>query len=238
RHMVWTTGPAWLLAMIGFAVVGADLESTAEPGSIAAITEVLDAKFQPGLIHLLVPAVVAVMVGFRLPALPTLLTGALLGGVLAGLQGTPIQDVLGAAMSGYAPDTGSPEVDELLRRGGMRSMADTVLLVLCAMSFGGVMEHTGQLRTLAAKSLAAAKSTGSLIAATILTSIGVNVLAADQYLAVVVPGRMYAAEYRARGLDPKNLSRALEDGGTITSPLIPWNTCGAFMASTLGVATL
>src|SRR5690606_12164234 len=94
------------------------------------------------------------------------------------------------------------------------------------------------LRTLAAKSLAAAKSTGSLIAATILTSIGVNVLAADQYLAVVVPGRMYAAEYRARGLDPKNLSRALEDGGTITSPLIPWNTCGAFMASTLGVATL
>jgi NhaC family Na+:H+ antiporter len=178
------------------------------------------------------------MVGLQMPALPTLLTGALLGAVLAGIQGAPIQDVLGAAMSGFAPNTGSAEVDELLARGGMKSMADTVLLVLCAMSFGGVMERTGQLKTLATKTLALATSTGSLIAATILTSIGVNVLAADQYLAVVVPGRMYAAEYAARGLHPKNLSRALEDGGTITSPLIPWNTCGAFMSSTLGVATL
>jgi NhaC family Na+:H+ antiporter len=238
RHMLWSTGPSWVLAMIGFSIVGAGLESTADPGSIAAITEVLETQFHPGLIHLVVPAVVGVMVGFRFPALPTLLTGALLGGVLAGIQGAPIQDVLASAMSGYAPDTGSAQVDELLARGGMSSMANTVLLVLCAMSFGGIMERTGQLKTLARKTLAAAKSTGSLIAATILTSIGVNVLAADQYLAVVVPGRMYAHEFAERGLDPKNLSRALEDGGTITSPLIPWNTCGAFMSSTLGVATL
>ncbi|PRQ05278.1 Malate-2H(+)/Na(+)-lactate antiporter [Enhygromyxa salina] len=238
RHMLWSTGPSWVLAMIGFSIVGAGLESAADPSSIAAITDVLETQFNPSLIHLTVPAVVAVMVGFRLPALPTLLTGALLGGVLAAVQGTPIQDVLVAAMKGFAPDTGSAEVDELLARGGMSSMADTVLLILCAMSFGGVMERTGQLKTLAGKTLAAARSTGSLIATTILTSIGVNVLAADQYLAVVVPGRMYASEYTERGLDPKNLSRALEDGGTITSPLIPWNTCGAFMASTLGVATL
>ncbi len=238
RHMLWTTGPAWVLAMIGFSILGAGLEGAADPGAVATITEVIEAEFDPGLVHLLVPAVVGVMVGFRLPALPTLITGALLGGVLAGLRGATIPEVLGYAMSGYAPDTGVAEVDELLARGGMRSMADTVLLVLCAMSFGGVMERTGQLEVLAGKTLAAARSTGSLIAATILTSIGVNVLAADQYLAVVVPGRMYAAEYGRRNLHPKNLSRALEDGGTITSPLIPWNTCGAFMASTLGVATL
>ena len=238
RHMLWSTLPSWIVAMVGFTIVGWDLEGAAEPEAIAAITEVIETKFHPGLIHLLVPGVVAVMVAFKLPALPTLLTGALLGGVFAALQGMPIQEVLSTAMTGYAPDTGSPEVDELLARGGMSSMADTVLLVLCAMSFGGIMEHTGQLRTLASKTLAAAKSTGSLIAATVLTSIGVNILAADQYLAVVVPGRMYASEYEARGLHPKNLSRALEDGGTITSPLIPWNTCGAFMASTLGVATL
>ena len=198
----------------------------------------IEQSFHPGLIHLLVPAVVAVMVGFKLPALPTLLTGALLGGVLAWGQGSTVAEVLGAAMSGFKPDTGSTTVDELLARGGMESIASTVILVLCAMSFGGIMERTGQLRTLASKTLAVAKSTGSLIAATILTSIGVNILAADQYLAVVVPGRMYAHEYEARGLHPKNLSRALEDGGTITSPLIPWNTCGAFMSSTLGVATL
>jgi NhaC family Na+:H+ antiporter len=238
RHMLWSTGPSWVLAMIGFSIVGLGLEGAADPGSIAAITEVLEQQYHPGLIHLLVPAIIAIMVGFRLAALPTLLTGALLGGALAAAQGVALQDVLAAAMTGYVPNTGSPEVDELLTRGGMNSMASTVLLVLCAMSFGGIMEHTGQLKTLASKSLAAAKSTGSLIAATILTAIGVNILAADQYLAIVVPGRMYAPEYAERGLAPQNLSRALEDGGTITSPLIPWNTCGAFMASTLGVATL
>jgi len=238
RHMLWSTGPSWVLAMIGFTIVGAGLEGGAEPEAIEAITAVIEVEFEPGLIHLTVPAVVAVMVGLRMPALPTLLTGALLGAVLASIQGLGVADVLGAAMSGFKPDTGSAEVDELLARGGMSSMADTVLLVLCAMSFGGIMERTGQLQTLANKTLAGAKTTGSLVAATILTAIGVNVLAADQYLAVVVPGRMYAGEYEARGLAPQNLSRALEDGGTITSPLIPWNTCGAFMASTLGVATL
>lgn len=238
RHMAWTTGPAWVLAMIGFFVLGLGLEGSGDPGSVASITAVIEAEFDPGAIHLLVPAIVAVMVGLRLPALPTLLTGALLGAALAAFQGVAIPDVLTAAMSGFAPNTGSAQVDELLARGGMHSMADTVLLVLCAMSFGGIMERTGQLRTLACKTLAAAKSTGSLIAATILTSLGINILAADQYLAIVIPGRMYAGEYRQRGLDPKNLSRALEDGGTITSPLIPWNTCGAFMSSTLGVATL
>jgi NhaC family Na+:H+ antiporter len=235
RHMLWTTVPSWVLAMIGFSIVGAGLEGAADPGSIAAITEVLEREYHPGLVHLIVPVVVAVMVGFRFAALPTLLTGALLGGVLAAVQGVAPQDVLAAATTGYVPNTGSVEVDELLKRGGM---ASTVLLVLCAMSFGGIMEHTGQLKTLASKSLAAAKSTGSLIAATILTAIGVNILAADQYLAIVVPGRMYAPEYAERGLAPQNLSRALEDGGTITSPLVPWNTCGAFMAGTLGVATM
>jgi Na+:H+ antiporter, NhaC family len=238
RHMLWTTGPAWVLAMIGFSVIGLGFEGAADPGSVAAITSVIEAKFDPGPIHLLVPAVVAVMVGLRLPALPTLLTGALLGALLAGLRGATVPEVMAAAMSGYVPDTGVAEVDELLARGGMESMSKTVLLVLCAMSFGGIMERTGQLEVLARKTLAAAKSTGSLIAATVLTSLGINILAADQYLAIVIPGRMYAAEYRARGLDPKNLSRALEDGGTITSPLIPWNTCGAFMATTLGVSTL
>jgi NhaC family Na+:H+ antiporter len=238
RAMMWTTLPAWLLAMIGFSILGVGLEGTADPGSVAVITSIIENEFDPGAIHLLVPAIVAVMVGFRMPALPTLLVGALLGAVLAGVRGASMPEVLASAMSGFAPKTGSAEVDELLARGGMQSMANTVLLVLCAMSFGGIMERTGQLKTLASKTLAAANSTGSLITATILTALGVNILAADQYLAIVIPGRMYAAEYRERGLDPSNLSRALEDGGTITSPLVPWNTCGAFMATTLGVGTI
>ncbi len=238
RHMIWSTGPSWVLAMIGFTIAGLQLEGGTDAVGIAAITDVLDRVYSPGLIHLLVPAVVALMVLRKLPALPTLLAGAVLGGLLAAVRGVPVETIVAAALDGYKPATGDAAVDELLARGGMNSMASTVLLIICAMSFGGVMERTGQLRTLASKTLAAAKSTGSLIAATILTSIGINIVAADQYLALVVPGRMYAHEYVARGLHPKNLSRALEDGGTITSPLVPWNTCGAFMSSTLGVATL
>lgn len=238
RHMMWTTGPSWVLAMIGFTIVSLQLEGGADDASVAAITSILDTHYHPSLAHLLVPAVVAIMVARKLPALPTLLVGALLGGVQAWLGGISLDVVLATAMTGHQPGTGDATVDELLARGGMTSMSNTVLLVLCAMSFGGIMERTGQLRTLAATTLSAAKSNGSLIAATILTSIGINILAADQYLAIVVPGRMYAHEYAARGLHAKNLSRALEDGGTITSPLIPWNTCGAFMSSTLGVATL
>lgn len=238
RHMVWTTGPSWVIAMIAYTVVGLQLEGTADADAVAGIIATLDLHFHPSLAHLLVPGVVALMVARKLPALPTLLVGALLGAAQAWYAGVAPASVLAIMMDGFKPTTGDAMVDELLARGGMNSMAPTVLLVLCAMSFGGIMERTGQLRTLAAKTLAAATSTGSLIAATILTAIGINVLAADQYLAIVVPGRMYASEYAARGLHAKNLSRALEDGGTITSPLIPWNTCGAFMSSTLGVATL
>ncbi len=237
RHMLWTTGPSWLLALIGYGVLGLTLDTTAKAGNIQTIHALLTEQFHPGLVHLTVPAVVGVLVARKVPALPALLTGAILGGVLAAVQGVAVPDILVAAMDGFRPDTGNEAVDELLERGGMTSMSGTVLLILCAMTFGGAMERTGMLRVLAQNLLSAARSTGSLIMATVLTSIGVNILAADQYIAVVVPGRMYADEYRARGLHPKNLSRALEDGGTITSPLIPWNTCGAFMSTTLGVAT-
>ncbi|HET6583942.1 MAG TPA: Na+/H+ antiporter NhaC family protein, partial [Nannocystaceae bacterium] len=148
-----------------------------------------------------------------------------------------LADVLSAAMKGYKASTGDPAVDELLTRGGLESMESTVLLILCAMTFGGVMESTGMLQTLAAKLLGLVRSASSLIATTVLTSVGINLVAADQYISIVVPGRMFAPAYRDRGLHPKNLSRALEDGGTLTSPLVPWNTCGAFMAATLMVST-
>jgi NhaC family Na+:H+ antiporter len=161
-----------------------------------------------------------------------------LGGVLAwGIEGASLADVLDAAMKGYKSTSGDTAVDELLSRGGLDSMAKTVLLILCAMTFGGVMESTGMLGVLAAQLLRGVRSAGSLIATTVLTSCGINIIAADQYISIVVPGRMYAAAYRERGLHPKNLSRALEDGGTLTSPLVPWNTCGAFMAATLMVST-
>ena len=117
-------------------------------------------------------------------------------------------------------------------------MYGTVALILTALSFGGVMEETGMLKAIASAILRMARSTGDLVLATLATGITMNVIAPDQYLSIVVPGRMYADAYHAKGLHPKNLSRALEDGGTLSSPLIPWNTCGAFMAVTLGVSPL
>ena len=238
RHQVLTTGPAWVIAMVGYGVLSLGISADADPASVAAIQTTIEASFSPGIIHLIAPLLVVGLVLRRVPALPTLLLGVAIGAAVAvAVEGVSIPQVLVATLHGYQAHTGDAVVDELLSRGGMMSMSSTVLLVLCAMSFGGVMERTGMLRTLAERLLRLATSVGSLIATTVLTSIGINVVAGDQYIAIVVPGRMYANAYREQGLHPKNLSRAIEDGGTITSPLIPWNTCGAFMAGTLLVPT-
>ncbi|MBC8070419.1 MAG: Na+/H+ antiporter NhaC [Deltaproteobacteria bacterium] len=238
RHMVWTTTPSWLIAMTVYTVLSLGSDTNPDAASVDAIQTAIAAEFEPSVWHLVPLVLVIGLVVRGLPALPILLLGTVLGGLLAVvLEGASVAEVLIAAMDGYKSSSGDPAVDELLSRGGLMSMAKTVLLVLCAMTFGGVMESTGMLATLAARMLRLAHSTGSLIAVTVLTCCGINVIVGDQYIAIVVPGRMYAAAYRERGLHPKNLSRALEDAGTLTSPLVPWNTCGAFMAATLGVAT-
>jgi NhaC family Na+:H+ antiporter len=142
-----------------------------------------------------------------------------------------------ALADGYVATTGVSEVDNLLTRGGMSSMLTTIWLILAALAFGAVLEHTGMLMRLIEAVIRAAKSTGALFVTVALSCIGTNVIAADQYIAIVLPGKMFKAEFQRRGLDPRNLSRVLEDCGTLTSPLVPWNTCGAYMAATLGVAT-
>ncbi|HEX3159233.1 MAG TPA: Na+/H+ antiporter NhaC family protein, partial [Gemmatimonadaceae bacterium] len=206
--------------------------------------------------HLMLPAVlVIILVVKRMPALPALLIGALSGCLFAvifqqpavlGLVNDPtlptwVALLKGAWISlfdGYKLASGNAALDELLSRGGMSSMLSTVWLIVGAMMFGGAMESTKLLQRLAAAILSLVRGTGSLIAASLVTAFGCNVVASDQYMSIVLPGRMFRAEYRRRGLHPKNLSRVLEDAGTLTSPLVPWNTCGAFMAQTLGVATL
>ena len=191
----------------------------------------------------------------KVPPLPTILFGALLGGVLAvflqpagvlALADSPdlptgmamAKGVWLALGSGYVSTTGVAAVDDLLTRGGMESMLVTIWLILTALSFGAVLEHTGMLRRLIDAALKRAKTTGSLVLTVVLSCIGINIVAADQYIAIVLPGKMYRAEFKKRNLDPKNLSRVIEDSGTLTSPLVPWNTCGAYMAATLGVGTL
>lgn len=129
-------------------------------------------------------------------------------------------------------------MDALLSHGGLDSMMNTISLILCALTFGGIMERTGLLNILAQSILNLAKSTGSLVTATVCTCLGMNILAPDQYLSIIVPGRMYREAYRTMGLHPKNLSRTLEDAGTLSSPLVAWNSCGAFMAGTLAVSPM
>ena len=178
------------------------------------------------------------MVVLKVPAIPGLIIGVILGGIVSVVfQGTSVADVFLAAKSGYVSNSSMDFVNELLTRGGLDSMLGTVSLMLCALTTGGILEKTGMLEVLAKSILKVAKGTFGLIAATIFTCIGTNLAVADQYLAIVIPGSMYKDAFIKQGLSPKNLSRALEDSATITSPLIPWNTCGAYMSATLGVGS-
>ena len=256
RHMTWTTIPSIVIALVMFTVVGLAGGGRSEGGAaFAELPTLLATQFDLGW-HLLIPMLVVFVLAMRrFPAYPTILIGALLGAVFAVVfqpdvvvrladreeLGRPMALLAGAWMAlfdGYQASTGNAAVDDLLTRGGMSSMLNTVWLVICAMGFGAVMEATGLLERLIRSVLKAARSTGSLIAATLGTAVGANIIAADQYMSLVLTGRLFRPEYERRGLAPVNLSRALEDGGTMTSPLIPWNTCGAYMAATLGVATL
>ena len=159
------------------------------------------------------------------------------GGDGSGL-GTIARVLWTVLFDGYTATTGNANLDSLLSRGGMSSMLTTVWLVIAAMAFGAVLERVGVLQVLLRGLVKLGRSTGSLIAASGGTCFGINVLAADQFMSIVLTGRMFRDEYLRRGLHEKNLARVVEDTGTITSPLVPWNTCGAYMAATLGVPTL
>ena len=135
-------------------------------------------------------------------------------------------------------NTSNVMISDLLSSGGMYGMLNTIWLILCAMIFGGVMEVTGLLNRISLFIIQYAKSTGSVIASTACTCLFFNITASDQYISIVVPGKMYAKTFKDKGLAPENLSRTLEDSGTVTSVLIPWNTCGATQSAILGVATL
>jgi NhaC family Na+:H+ antiporter len=181
--------------------------------------------------------------------------GALAGGVLAVVaaparvidfaDAAALPDWLGllkgvwaALAAGFVSDTGQPAADQLLSRGGMASMLGTVWLILSALAFGGVVEKPGILERLIGPAIRAARSLTALVATLVAAAISTNLLASDQYIAIVLPGRMFRRAFEARGLAPVVLSRAVGDSATVTSPLIPWNSCGAYMAATLGVATV
>ena len=254
RYMAKTTTPSILITLIIFLIIGFNYETDGGVEDVRTISAVIQDNFNINPWLFLVPAVVLGMIIKKVPALPALFTGALLGGVFALLfQPGIIASIAGESgpylyigfksvmMSLYgdiAIVTENAVVNELLTTGGMAGMLNTIWLIICAMIFGGIMEESGMLRVLAESIIRKVHRVGSLIASTAATCIFFNVTTSDQYLAILVPGRMYADVYRKRGLKPENLSRTLEDSATVTSVLVPWNTCGATQASVLGVATL
>lgn len=222
----------------------------------ASVNEILtgiEINFSVHWSLLLVPLLVIILAGRGMPALPALTLGALMGAGAA-LLCQPLRfisetgavmtgterygTIIMTAYNGFSLDSGRDSLDALLSQGGLSGMYDTVALILSAMFFGGAMEATGLMRRIAGAILHNVRGAGSLISATVGSTILVNIFLAEQYLAIVLPGRMYRSEYQKRGLDARNLSRALEDGGTLTSVLVPWNTCGAFASSVLGISTL
>lgn len=255
RYMLFTTLPSITIALILFLILGFN-HSSANVGNtdtIQALTTTLESTYYISIFNL-IPLFILLTLAYRkMPAFPAVAIGAIIGAIWSGLfqqelimnmakEGISnstayITIIWTAFFDGVVVSTGNKEIDELLSRGGMSSMLNTIWLVMCALSFGAVLEHLGMLAKFVESILKTAKSIGSLITSTIATCIGTNLVTADQYMAIVMPGRMFKEEFQRRGLHPTVLSRTLEDSGTITSPLIPWNTCGAFMFAALALTS-
>jgi NhaC family Na+:H+ antiporter len=253
RHMLWTTVPAFLLALIFFMLLSDG--SGRPPEEIEALRQALAGEFAISPYVLLPLVFMLAMVAFKIPAYPAILLSTGVGCLFAGLFQ---QSAVTALTSGTHPDSAAPLLqglwlalfdgyqgssqdlflNELLSKGGMSSMLNTVWLILSALAFGGVLERTGILKHILDAALKRVKSTGDLVLATISGGVVTNILAADQFLAIALPGQLFASAYDERKLSRLNLSRSLEDSATLTSVLIPWNTCGAYMSATLGIATV
>ena len=240
KHMAYTTGVSYAITLIIEIVLSffygggeANLES------VNQILSGIDAQFSVNLLLLIPPAIVMLLAFRRIPAVPGIVIGILSAGILGAIfQGNTFGGLLSAAYGGYTSSSGIEAVDNLLTKGGLESMMYTVSLVICAMMYGGIMEKTNQLRVVVNVILQKAQTSGSLITATILTAIGSNLILCDQYMSIVMTGKMYAQSYKDKGLHPKNLSRAVEDSATVTANLVPWNSGGAYMTATLGVPTI
>ncbi|BBO68657.1 Na+/H+ antiporter NhaC [Desulfosarcina alkanivorans] len=240
KHMAYTTGVSYALTLVIEIVLGffygggqANLEK------VNQILSGIDAQFSVNPLLLIPPVIIIVLAFRKIPAVPGIVIGILAAGFLGAIfQGNTFGDLLSAAYGGYTSSSGVEAVDNLLTKGGFESMMYTVSLVICAMMFGGIMEKTNQVRVVVNVILKKAESTGSLITATVLTAIGSNLILCEQYMAIVMTSKMYAQSYKDKGLHPKNLSRAVEDSATVTANLVPWNSGGAYMAATLGVATI
>ncbi|WP_299360506.1 Na+/H+ antiporter NhaC [uncultured Paracoccus sp.] len=241
RNMLPTTVPAMLIALAIYVAAGFLL---IEPGEtsfdqITQITTRLDQEFRLGLIPLIPAFAVLILALMKKPPLPSLFVGVLLGALVAiFLQGRGLHEVFTYAQSGYVIDTGIAEIDALLNKGGMQSMMWTISLMLIALGFGGALERTGCLEAIIQAIISRVTTFAAVQTSAIGASFATNVVAGDPYISIALPGRMFAPLYRGMGYSTLNLSRAVEEGGTLMSPLIPWNAGGAFVITTLGLGVM
>ncbi len=254
RGMMTTTIPSILMALVLYTIFGLRADAT-DAFDVGPALDVIDSVFHIGILPMLPLILVIILAVRKAPPSMSIMAGALLGGIIAVILqpdvvlafvadpslSTPwamIKGVWDAMATGFVADTGFAGLDSLLTGGGMASMMDTVWLILSALAFGGIMDYTGMLGRLIDPLVRRAKSDRAIVAATGVTAIGINTIAADQYLAIVLTGNVYKSEYEERGIAPQTLSREIEDTATVTSPLIPWNSCGAYVAGTLGIETV
>ncbi len=240
KSMVYTTVPAYVIALVVYGVLGINFSASGvNSEAIASTMSAIEGHFNLNPLLLLPPVVVIVMAIKKCPSIPTLLVSVLTAVVLAMVfQGQSVSSIATMLDEGFVINTGVTEFDTLMSRGGLQSMLWTASLGILGMLYGAIMEKTGLLTAFLEKMKPLMKSTGSLITTVIFTSIILLAATASQTLAIVVCGRMYVSEFKKKDLLPQVLSRTLEDGGTLFSPLIPWSLCGAYMTSTLGVSTL
>jgi len=253
KYMTFTTVPSMTITLIAFLIIGFSSDFSGATINVENVKTAIDGTFNTSPLLFLVPAILLTIIILKVPPLPALFAGTLLGGLFAIIFQPDIITQVSGISDNYAqasyfsvmksmfgdislttPDAG---VNDLLSTSGMRGMLDTVWLILSAMVFGGMMEAGGLLKRITQPIIKYANSTGSLVASTVATCVFFNTTASDQYIALVVPGRMFRKTYEEKGYKPELLSRTLEDSGTMTSVLIPWNTCGATQSRILGVDT-
>lgn len=244
RYMFYTTIPSVLIALIVFSILSGSIETTGNADVSNLLTVVNDTfTITPWLF--LVPLIVIVLIVFKTKPLIALGAGVLLAVILAfifqndilnSLTSSKFSTIINAIFTDTQIETDNEKLTQLFSSGGMQGMLWTVYLIISAMIFGGIMDGIGALAKITKSLLSVATSIFGLFASTVASCLGLNIIASDQYLAIVVPGKMFKKAYEDRGLAPENLSRTLEDSGTVTSVLIPWNTCGAYQSSVLGVS--
>ena len=253
RYMTLTTVPSIIITLIVFFILGFVQKSTGNSDTESLLFAIKE-KFNINLLLFIVPLTVIVLIIKKSPPLIALLTGTLLGGVFAVIFQENLileisnsnkltfensyKTIINSMTISTQVTTNNSLLNELFISGGMSGMLNTIWLIICALVFGGIMDAIGALDKISESLLNWAKSTFQLFASTVASCLTINLTASDQYLSIVIPGKMFNKAYKKRNLKSENLSRTLEDSGTVTSVLIPWNTCGAYQSGVLGVSVL